>query len=176
MGRLGVPTAEAEGFMEQLVSMKNLKVGKGLFTHFARADEPEAATTSEQLERFQICECTRQEKNSPAIDPCLKFSRGSNPPPARFDLIRCGTLSNGLNPSPQTHLPTGFQRALSWKTRLTSVKTLPKGHGVSYGFHDDTPKEERIGVIAIGYADGFRRVEGNHVLIRGGTADVVGAV
>ena len=39
--------------MEQLVSMKNLKV-EGLFTHFARADEPEAATTSEQLERFQI--------------------------------------------------------------------------------------------------------------------------
>jgi alanine racemase len=56
------------------------------------------------------------------------------------------------------------------------VKTLPKGHGVSYGFHYYTPKEERIGVIAIGYADGFRRVEGNHVLIRGKTADVVGAV
>jgi alanine racemase len=176
MGRLGIPTAEAEGFMEQLVSMKNLKVD-GLFTHFARADEPEAATTSEQLERFQILlNALARKKIRPPLIHASNSAGGLNFPPARFDLIRCGIAVYGLNPSPQTHLPTGFQRALSWKTRLTSVKTLPKGHGVSYGFHYYTPKEERIGVIAIGYADGFRRVEGNHVLIRGKTADVVGAV
>jgi alanine racemase len=73
-------------------------------------------------------------------------------------------------------LPAGIRPALSWKTRLISVKTLPPGHGVSYGFKYITKKEERIGVIAVGYGDGLRRVTGNQVLIRGKKVDIVGNV
>jgi alanine racemase len=65
---------------------------------------------------------------------------------------------------------------LSWKTRLISIKTLPAGHGVSYGFKYYTEKEERIGVIAVGYADGLRRRPGNKVLVRGKRANVIGNV
>jgi len=56
------------------------------------------------------------------------------------------------------------------------MKVLPPGHGVSYGFQYFTEKNERIGVIAIGYADGFRRRKGNMALIRGRKVPVVGAV
>jgi alanine racemase len=53
---------------------------------------------------------------------------------------------------------------------------LPAGHGVSYGFKYFTEKEERIGVIAVGYGDGLRRRPGNQVLIRGKRVDIIGNV
>ena len=53
---------------------------------------------------------------------------------------------------------------------------LPPNHGISYGFKYFTSKEERIGVIAVGYADGLRRRPGNQVLIRGKKVDIVGNV
>ncbi len=176
MGRLGVPATETQGFLDEMRGYQHLEV-EGLFTHFARADEPEAPTTDEQLSKFhELLDSLTRNGIRPHIIHASNSAGALNFPAGRFDLVRCGISVYGLNPSPQTRLPLGFQRALAWKTRLTSVKVLPKGHGVSYGFHYYTPRKERIGVIAIGYADGFRRVEGNRVLIRGKFAEVVGAV
>jgi alanine racemase len=176
MGRLGVPTSQAEQFLKELNGMKHLEM-EGLFTHFARADEPDASSTDEQLTKFNdLLDSLSTIGNRPKIIHASNSAGALNFPKGRFNLVRCGISVYGLNPSPQTRLPQDFKRALAWKTRLTSVKVLPKGHGVSYGFHYYTPREERIGVIAIGYADGFRRVDGNRVLIRGKFADVVGAV
>ncbi len=176
MGRLGIPTSELKFFLDHLSKLKSLEV-EGLFTHFARADEPEALTTNDQMDKFQdLLDSLTQTGSRPRIIHAANSAGALNFPAGRFDLVRCGISVYGLNPSPQTLLPAEFQRALSWKTRLTSVKTLPKGHGVSYGFHYYTPREERIGVIAIGYADGYRRVNGNRALIRGKQTEVVGAV
>ena len=97
-------------------------------------------------------------------------------PDARFNLVRVGIALYGLPPSDQVSLPEGIRPALSWKTRLISIKTLPAGHGVSYGFNYFTKKDERIGVIAVGYADGLRRRPGNKMLVRGMRANVVGNV
>ena len=69
-----------------------------------------------------------------------------------------------------------FLPALTWKTLLTSIKTIPAGAGVSYGHKYYTSRPERIGVIGVGYADGFRRIDGEEVLIRGKRAPVVGRV
>jgi alanine racemase len=77
---------------------------------------------------------------------------------------------------PQLPLPAGFVPALSWKTRLISLKTLPAGHGVSFGHRYVTQAAERIGVIASGYADGFRRAADNVVLLHGHRVPVIGAV
>jgi alanine racemase len=89
---------------------------------------------------------------------------------------RCGIAIYGIDPAPTAALPGGFKPVISLKTHLISLKMLPKGHGISYGFQYFTEKEERIGVIAIGYADGFRRRKGNFALIHGKRVPVVGAV
>jgi len=176
MGRLGVPTLRAEEFLKNLKKLENISV-EGLFTHFARADEPGASTTAEQLEKFlELLEKLTGGGMCPAIIHAANSAGALNFPAGRFDLVRCGISIYGLNPSQETLLPEDFQRALTWKTRLTSIKTLPPGHGVSYGFHYYTSREEKIGVVAIGYADGFRRTTGNQVLVNGKKADVVGAV
>jgi alanine racemase len=176
MGRLGVPAKDAFTFLAALKKYPNLSI-EGLFTHFARADEPGASTTKEQMEMFQtLLDRLERRGPRPRVIHAANSAGALNFPAGRFDMVRCGISIYGLHPSPETILPQGFKRALTWKTRLTSIKTLPPGHGVSYGFHYYTTQEERIGVIAIGYADGFRRIKGNQVLINGIKVDVVGAV
>lgn len=176
MGRLGVFPQDAVAFVRWLKSLRGLDV-EAIFTHFARADEPKYATTNEQIEKFdKVLDELEKEGNKPRLVHAANSAGTLNYPSGRYDLARCGITMYGLRPSPDTPLPEGFIPALSWKTHLVSLKTLPPGHGVSYNFHYFTKKDERIGAIAIGYADGFRRREGNFVLVRGKRVPVVGAV
>jgi alanine racemase len=176
MGRLGVFPQDAVEFVRWLKGQPGLDV-EAIFTHFARADEPKYNTTDGQIEKF---ESALQQLEKEGIKPRLVHAANSagslNYPAGRYDLVRCGIAMFGLPPSPDTPLPEGFIPALSWKTHLVSLKTLPPGHGVSYNFQYFTKKDERIGAIAIGYADGFRRRAGNFVLVRGKRVPVVGAV
>ncbi len=83
----------------------------------------------------------------------------------------------GMNPSPEALLPEGFRPALSWKAGITSVKMIPGGMGISYGHHYTTHgAAQRVGVIPVGYADGYRRVPGNTVLVHGKAVPVIGSV
>ena len=176
MGRLGIPEKAAEEFVSYLHSEKWLNL-QGLFTHFARADEPDADTTENQLERFNKLIANLQNAGiCPEITHAANSAGAIEFPESRFDMVRVGIGLYGLPPSSLVDLPSSINPALSWKTRLISIKELEKGHGISYGFSYYTKKKERIGVIAVGYGDGFRRQPGNKVLIRGKTADVVGNV
>jgi len=89
---------------------------------------------------------------------------------------RPGIAIFGLPPSPDIQLPAGIKPVLSWKSVLGSIKDLPPHHGVSYGHQYITAKKERIGVIPVGYADGYRLVPGNSVLVNGKKAPVIGRV
>ena len=176
MGRLGVPPQEALQFLKLINDSAHMEL-EGVFTHCARADEPGEADTDRQLQHFQVM---LKEMEAAGIKP--SFIHASNSagtlvyPNARFDLVRVGIALYGLPPSNQVHLPDGVRPALSWKTRIISLKMLPEGHGVSYGFKYYTKKEESIGVIAVGYADGLRRRPGNKVLVRGKRVNIVGNV
>jgi alanine racemase len=82
----------------------------------------------------------------------------------------------GLNPFSSEQYPSHLQRAITWKALLTSSKDYPKGWGVSYGQAYTLPKDEILGVIPVGYGDGFRRVMTNEVLMDGMRLPVVGRV
>ncbi|MCB0228801.1 MAG: alanine racemase, partial [Anaerolineae bacterium] len=81
-------------------------------------------------------------------------------------------------PSTAVPLPPAFRPALSWKTQVAQVKTLPPGAPVSYGNTFHTGRETRLAVIPVGYADGFRRSPQHwgQVLVRGRWAPIVGRV
>jgi alanine racemase len=93
-----------------------------------------------------------------------------------FDLVRVGIALYGLHPSAETRLPSELKPALTWKAQLSQVKQLPPGRGVSYGHVYTTDREERIGTLPVGYADGLRRTLDNVVLVRGRRVPVVGRV
>ena len=93
-----------------------------------------------------------------------------------MDLVRVGIAMYGLSPSVEAGLPGVIRPVLTWKSTLAQVKTIPAGSGISYGHRYTTSREERIGTIPVGYADGLRRVEGNQALVRGRLVPVVGRV
>ncbi len=176
MSRLGAPPEEALPLMKELAGTPGVAL-EGLFTHFARADEPEDPTTAEQERLFRE---VLAEAEAVGLRPPLVHAANSaaalTRPESRFDMVRAGIALYGLAPSEQVPLPEGFRPALTWKARLTSVRDLPPGTGVSYGHVYRTRGWERIGVVPVGYGDGYRRVEGNFALVRGRRVPVVGRV
>ncbi len=176
MGRLGVFAEEGSAFVHQIQHLPGLKL-EAIFTHMARADEPDLETTDWQIERFtKLVRAVEADGLRPPIvhaansASCLYF------PQAYFDMVRPGVAIYGLHPAPEAPLQGDFRRALIWKTRLVSVKELPAGHGVGYNYRYKTQSPERIGVIPTGYADGFRRRLGNFALVGGKRVPVTGGV
>ncbi|MDD3948398.1 MAG: alanine racemase [Anaerolineaceae bacterium] len=175
MGRLGMPIDVVPPFLRALKNSPILV--EGIFTHFARADEPDSDSTPEQIRKFEalLAELTPQ-----GLKPFYVHAANSaavlNFPASYYDLTRPGDLLLGMNPMTDRELPPQFRPALTWKARLISVRTFPPGHGISYGSKYVTSKEERIGVIPIGYGDGFRRVDGQQVLVGGKRVNIVGRV
>ncbi len=176
MGRLGMSPEKAPAFLQEIRNQDAIELN-GIFTHFARADEPEADSAAKQLTRFTaLLEKLRKADLCPTMVHSANSAAILNFPEAYFDLVRPGIAIYGLNPSPESPLPAAFRPALTWKARLTFLRMLPPSHGVSYGSIYETSKDERIGVIPVGYGDGFRRVNGQAALIRGQRVPVVGRV
>ena len=176
MGRLGVFPEDGVRFIRHLRDLGGLAL-QGMFTHFARSDESERATTDWQIKRFQalVAELTQAGLRPPLIH-AANSAAALYFPQARFDLVRCGIAIYGLHPSSETPLPDTFRTALAWKARLISVKLLPAGHGIGYGHRYTTHGQERIGVVSVGYADGLRRRLGNFALVGGKRVKVTGGV
>lgn len=176
MSRLGAQPDETLQLVKKIVDNPHITF-EAIFTHFARADEPDSNSTELQDKLFnQVLQEIHQEF------PVLPLIHAANSaatiyhPKTVYDLVRVGILMYGLPPSDCCPLPDGIQQAITWKSILSHVKTLPAGRGVSYGHIYTTSKEERIGTVPVGYADGFRRVEGNEVLIHGKRVPVIGRV
>lgn len=176
MGRLGVFPQDALGFVEFLRGQPRINLA-GIFTHFPTADEPARNLTLPQFARFErVLEQLEARQIRPPLAHAANSAAAINYPETRLDLVRTGIAIYGLHPSPETRLPQGFRPALSWKARLTSLKTLPKGSGVSYNYRYITPRDMRIGAVAVGYADGLRRRLDNYMLVGGRRVPVLGSV
>jgi alanine racemase len=178
MGRLGLLPEQVVPFLHEVRDLPDLDLA-GIFTHFSIADDTNLEYTRWQLARFQkvlddlaeigVTFRTIHCANSAAI---LRLSQ------AHFNTVRLGLAMYGLRPSPNVSLPAGFRPAMTWKTTIAQVKTLPQGSFVSYGNTYQTEREETIAVIPVGYADGFRRAptRWHVVLVRGQRAPIVGRV
>jgi alanine racemase len=176
MSRLGAAPSNAASLARSLRENKEI-LFEGVFTHFARADEPEIPTNLEQLERFEgaLSQLDEQDLRPPIVH-AANSAATLKMPDAHYDLVRVGIALYGLQPSREWSLPEGFKSALQWKCQLTRVRDLPAGTGVSYGHDYITGGEERIGTIPVGYGDGLRRMAGNQVLIDSELVPVVGRV
>lgn len=177
MSRIGIQPQEALEFALALVATRGVDF-EGIFTHFARADEADPATTKTQEDSFGR---VINDLQSAGIRPKFVHAANSAASVARrpnevANLVRAGIGMYGLHPSSQCPLPAGFRPSLAWKAVISQVKTLPPGRGVSYGHEYITRANERIGTIPVGYADGFRRIAGNTVLVRGQRVPVIGRV
>ncbi len=178
MGRLGFFPREVEAMVEAC-RMPGLEV-EGIFTHFSVADEDPEYTAWQfdsfvkviaELEgrgiRFRIRHCC----NSPAT---LAF------PQYHLDMVRPGLVLYGMYPAPGFERYVQLKPCFAVKTVLASIKPFGEGDSIGYGRRYRVEEDgERIGVLPIGYADGFTRVlsgKGACVLVRGKRAPVVGNI
>jgi alanine racemase len=144
----------------------------GLMSHLATADT-DPGFAREQVERFrQAAEpyphLTRHVANSAAA---LRL------PEARFDAARCGIALYGLSPFGTDPAEDGLRPVLSWRSRLAQVKLLAPGESTGYRRRFVAERETWIGIVPVGYGDGFRRdLTGTEVIVGGEPRPVVGVV
>jgi alanine racemase len=165
MGRWGMSPAElAEVPPDRVV---------GVMSHFATADEPDEAFVRAQIERFASAAgrfpgAVRHLANSAAT---LRF------PEARLDAVRCGIALYGLSPFGGDPAAYGLEPVLSWRSYVALAKTLAAGESAGYGRRFVAERETRIGIVPVGYGDGFRRgLAGAEVLVDGVRRPILGAV
>jgi alanine racemase len=177
MGRLGLLPDQVLPFVLAVRELPHLDL-EGLFTHFSVADS-DLAYTRWQVDRFQaVVDALNEAGVSVPLVHAANSAAIFTLPEAHFNLVRLGIALYGLDPSSTVGCPDGFRPALSFKTQVAQVKTLPPGSFVSYGNTYQTQGAERIAVIPVGYADGFRRAPRHwgSVLVRGQRAAIVGRV
>jgi alanine racemase len=144
----------------------------GLMTHLATADSDlDFART--QLERFraatdQYSHLTRHVANSAAT---LRL------PESHFDAARCGIAIYGLSPFNTDPTDDVLEPVLSWQSTLALVKHLHPGESAGYGRRFLAEEPTWIGIVPVGYADGFRRdLTGTEVRVGGEPCRAVGTV
>jgi alanine racemase len=144
----------------------------GLMSHLATADS-DAAYAEWQIERFRnatapYSHLTRHIANSAGA---LRY------PGARFDAARCGIALYGLSPFGTDPGEDGLEPVLSWTSHLAQVKLLRQGHSTGYGRRFVAERDTWIGIVPVGYADGFRRdLTGTKVRVGGDLRRVVGTI
>lgn len=134
---------------------------RGLFTHFARADEPDHPVIDTQAERFRTMIAEAQ---AAGLDPEVTHAANSaatlTRADLRFDMVRPGIAVYGLSPMPDVS-DFGLRPAMRLSGRLVNVKTVRAGDSVSYGHIWTAPRDTVVGVVPLGYADGIPRTLSN---------------
>ncbi len=178
MGRLGVQ-------VDEIVKLARFALGKR--QHTGRRDvQPfrqcrygqRHDLTPRQVVRFQqAVDALREEGICPRWLHLSNTAGTLVHPEARFTMVRAGSACVGIWPfNYDLPYPEFLRPALTWKARLASCKVLPAGWAVGYSQLYKLAKDELIGVVPVGYGDGFRRTSNNEVLIGGQRVPVRGRV
>ena len=179
MMRIGV-SANEEGvaLVKAIASLPMLEI-RGIFSHFARADEADKTSADEQKARFlAFTERLAREGVSYGLRS-IDNSAGIMEMDASLDMVREGIVLYGIYPSSEVDPSRlDLRPVLSLRTRVQLVKTVPAGVGVSYGHLHVTKRETRIATLCAGYADGVPRLLSNRgsVLLHGKRAPILGRV
>lgn len=178
MSRLGTPWQEATAFVQRIAQLPSLHLG-GIYSHFATADDPDPTVMNEQQERFR--RAIAQIESEGISLPLLHIANSAatlRDRASHYDLVRVGLALYGLYPSPHLRSTLNLKPVLQVKARVTQVKTIAAGTGISYGYKFIADRDLRLAVVGIGYADGIPRNLSNRlqVSVRGQRIPQVGAI
>lgn len=179
MGRLGVQYPQALETIKKIAELSNIKI-EGIFTHFPVADESDKSFCYEQIKRYSSL---IEELAAAGIRPVYLHVANSGavldfPSESAFDIIRPGVAAFGMYPSGDVDHTVPLQEAMTLKSAFIKVDEFPEGSSIGYGRTYITSRKSVIGVLPIGYGDGFIRDYSSNaeVLVHGMRAPVVGRV
>ncbi|MBW9170184.1 alanine racemase [Clostridium estertheticum] len=180
MGRIGfLPSDESVQEVYKISLLPNVII-EGIFCHFSTADEKDKTYTNIQVKKFdefyqklvakKVYINTRHIANSAAIIDL---------PEIHYEAVRPGIIIYGYYPSDEVNKEKlDLLPAMTLKTNVVHIKTLPPGEYVGYGREYKTDKESVIATLPIGYADGYTRLlfQKAKVIIKGKFAPVIGKI
>lgn len=174
MHRLGVLPEHADAFYRRLTQCRNVMQPVNVMSHFCRADEPQSETTERQLACFDAFTQDKPGAQSIAASGGILLW-----PQAHRDQIRPGIVLYGVSPTEsQTAADFGLQPAMTFASHLIAVREHKAGQPVGYGGVWTSERDTKLGVVAIGYGDGYPRSApaGTPVWINGREAPLSGRV
>ncbi len=177
MNRFGFSWRDAAQWITALARLRHLEWA-GVLSHFAQSDELDKTFARLQIDRFQgVVSGLEANGIRPKTRHLCNSGGFLDLPGAHFDMVRIGLLAHGVYPSQVCRQLNGLTPVLSVKARISAVQHLEMGDSVGYGMRFVAEERRRIGVIPLGYGDGFPRVRNEgHVLVSGCRAPLVGGV
>jgi len=185
MNRLGTSANSLECVARTLADCPHLRLA-GTFTHLASSEVLTTSETTDQTQAFQkVLGRMREMGLSPGIVHMANSAAIISRPETWFDAVRPGAIGYGYHQNYDPPAKTAevarkvpLQPALSFRTRIISLRDVPAGAGIGYNAKFHAARPSRIGILAAGYADGIPRGMANtgQVMIRGKFAPVVGTV
>lgn len=178
MSRLGMPWQQAAEFGQLVARLPQLETAS-VYSHLATADSPDPTIMQLQHQRYR--KAIAQLRSIQIQPPRLHFANSAATlvdPGLHYDLVRVGLAIYGLYPAPHLQKTIDLQPVMQVKARVTQVKPITAGTGVSYGYQYVADRDMLLAVVGIGYADGVPRNLSNRieVLIRGKRVPQIGAI
>jgi alanine racemase len=173
MSRLGTNWQEAKDFIKLVQSLPYLRINS-IYSHLATADELDQTVLQLQHQRFeQVINLLKEMKIDIPLIHLANTAGMMTDRSLHYDMVRCGLGVYGFYPAPhfKEKLQSSGQSsinllpAMQVKARITQVKKITAGTGISYSYSFIAPKDMRIATVAIGYADGVPRSLSNRILV-----------
>jgi alanine racemase len=178
MSRLGHPWQDAENFIKLVQELPRLDIAS-IYSHLATADDPDPTFMKEQQARFEGVMERSYPEGTPIPPLHLANSAGTLfSPEFHYDMVRVGLSLYGIYPGPQFQSVVHLKPVMQVRARITQIKDLEAGMGVSYNHRFVAPTDLKIAIVAIGYADGVPRTLSHRmeVLIRGQRVRQLGTI
>jgi len=163
MHRSGILAQRSSEMVHLLVKNSSVAL-TGMYTHFATADEADKTYALEQLKRFKDAAncCPRQGLILHAANSAALIDL----PQSHLDMVRPGIAIYGYQPSDELHNKLPLRPAMRVMSRLMQVKDVPAGSSAGYNLTWKFDKPARLGLVPIGYADGYLRCFSNRACMR----------
>lgn len=177
IGRIGPYYTEAAEFIEKLSAYDHLVV-EGLFTHFSGSDDDEPFTL-EQIKRFnQVSQKLEEKKISIRFRHTANSAAVLKYPQAYYEMVRPGLILYGLYPNESMIQDISLKQAMTIVSKIVHLRQVPSGYTVSYGRTYVTSKPTLIGVVNVGYRNGYDRLCSNkgEALVHGKRVPIIGRV
>jgi alanine racemase len=178
MSRIGAKPEDVLALVRRILKLRNLDL-VGLYTHLASADKTDKTFSLRQIALFdQII----RGLHLAGIEIPQKHMANSagilDLPDSYYDLVRPGIMIYGLYPSSEVSRSIELKPAMTFKTNISFLKTVPPGTPISYGGTFVTQRETVVATLPVGYGDGYSRLLSGRgkVLVNGLRASLIGRV
>jgi len=177
MTRGGAVPIDVDDLLMKIESLASLRL-TGVFSHFAHGEVDNHAQTRHQTETFQLTTDAHAARHGARFTRHMSNSGGVFFTDAQFDMVRPGIALYGIDPTCRPSMDRALRPVMKWLAPLVDVRDVPQGTAVGYNGTWIAPRDTRVGLVPVGYADGYpRALSGKGITLVGGRrAPVIGRV